>query len=58
MSDAYIVGVDMIKFGRFPERSALGSSAIWAAFVCEARCFQISALRKFDFPEGRFDIGF
>ncbi|MCP5069381.1 MAG: thiolase family protein, partial [bacterium] len=29
MTDAYVVGIDMIKFGRFPERSVpdLGAEA-------------------------------
>ena len=32
MSDAYIVGVDMIKFGRFPEKTVpqLGAEAAFA----------------------------
>ncbi len=26
--------------------------------ACETRCFKMSALWRFDFPEGRFDLGF
>lgn len=35
MSDVFVVGIDMIKFGRFPERTVpqLGAEAVWLALA-------------------------
>ena len=47
MSDAYVVGVDMIKFGRFPERTVpqIGSeAALMALDDCGLKIQQMEAL--------------
>lgn len=42
MSDVYIVGIDMIRFGRFPDKTVphLGAEAAWMALEDAALCIQ------------------
>ena len=53
MSDAYVIGVDMIKFGRFPERSVpeLGAEAVRKLHVKDFPLFVVNDLYRGDLYE-------